>query len=174
MERLDMLRMLAQAEEGLPAMLADASRWRSVWVDYHEPFVERLWTAQEIAGVQCRVFLHRIHPAGPGGCLFHPHPWPSAMRVLEGSYEMSMGFGLGMQEPAVCSRLVLSEGSSYEMAHPDAWHAVSPIGAPSHSLMVTGPLWDRPAHKPERPLGPLEPAKAEALMAFFKRRYPSK
>lgn len=172
MRALDMLGLLKIAEESLPDMLADGARWKSLWVDYHEPFVERLWTNADLDGVSCRVFLHKIHPAGAKGCLFHPHPWPSAMRVL-GRYEMSMGFGSGMDEPPVFTRLILGDGDVYEMSHPDGWHAVAPIGEPSHSLMVAGPSWQREAHKPTHALTELEPEKAQALMEFFKKRYPA-
>jgi hypothetical protein len=39
-----MLDVLAQLEQALPAMLMDESIWRSLYVDYHPPTVERLWT----------------------------------------------------------------------------------------------------------------------------------
>jgi hypothetical protein len=78
-----MLDVLAQLEQALPAMLRDESIWHSLYVDYHPPTVERLWAPWR----DYRAFLHRIHPCAREQALFHPHPWPSAMRVLEGEYE---------------------------------------------------------------------------------------
>ena len=72
-----MLDVLTQVERALPALLQDESVWQSLYVDYHPPMVERLWTRWG----EYRVFLHRIHPCERGQALFHPHPWPSAMRV---------------------------------------------------------------------------------------------
>lgn len=95
-----MLDVLAQLEQDLPEMLKDESIWRSLYVDYHPPTVERLWTPWR----EYRAFLHRIHPCDRQQALFHPHPWPSAMRVLEGAYEMAVGFGAGMAEPPVAAK----------------------------------------------------------------------
>jgi hypothetical protein len=53
-----MLEVLAQLERALPTMLQDENIWQSLYVDYHPPTVERLWTSWS----DCRVYLHRIHP----------------------------------------------------------------------------------------------------------------
>lgn len=168
------LSVLGEAEILLPTLLADRARWASLWVDYHEPYVERLWTDAVVGGERVRVFLHRIHPAPLGACLFHPHPWPSAMRVVSGSYAMRMGEGgSDGASPSTSCSMELAEGSAYEMSDPALWHAVSPLGAPSLSLMVTGrPYASAPgARKADKPLGPLAPAVADALFAEFVARY---
>src|SRR5206468_11967261 len=129
-----MLDILARVEETLPALLQDGGCWQSLYVDYHPPMVERLWTRWG----EYRVFLHRIFPCGPGEALFHPHPWPSAMRVLAGEYEMAVGYGPGEAPPPVAA-LILARGDfRYQMTEPDAWHYVRPLGAPTLSVMVTG------------------------------------
>ncbi len=94
-----MLDVLFHVEKALPQLLQDESAWNSVLVDYHPPTVERLWTAWQ----GYRVYLHRIHPCEHEQALFHPHPWPSAMRVLDGEYEMAVGFGAGTQTPPVAA-----------------------------------------------------------------------
>ena len=68
--------------------------------------------------------------------LFHPHPWPSAMRVLEGEYEMAVGFGAGAATPPVAALMVTKGDFRYEMTHPDSWHYVRPLAGPTLSLMV--------------------------------------
>src|SRR5262245_32103375 len=99
-----MLDVLEAFEKELPRLLADEGAWQSLYVDSHPPVVERLWRPWR-AG---RAYLHRIHPCGPGEALFHPHPWPSAMRVLEGEYEMAIGYGSGVVPPPVAALLVTS------------------------------------------------------------------
>lgn len=165
-----MLQVLSQVEEALPELLLDARAWRSVLVDYHPPMVERLWQSWR----DYRIYLHRIHPCGRGEALFHPHPWPSAMRVLEGEYEMAVGFGPGLVEPPVAALVVVSGGVRYEMTHPDSWHYVRPIGRPTLSVMVTGKPWGREAHKSTAPLVPLGPEQEADLLRCFRSYYPGR
>jgi hypothetical protein len=155
----------------LPTLLQKPDVWQSVFVDYEPPFVERLWTPVEVAGKPYRVFLHRIFPTDLDKCLFHPHPWPSAIKILSGTYIMNCGYGPGIERPPVSMQLKLATGTSYEMAHPDGWHAVSPLNEPSYSLMVTGAPWSRPSYKPGKPLQPLTFDAEAALLSFFRQAY---
>ncbi len=164
-----MLGVLARLERALPTMLQDGSTWHSLYVDYHPPIVERLWTSWQ----EYRVYLHRIHPCARAEALFHPHPWPSAMRVLEGEYEMAVGFGPGMAEPPVAALMVSRGDFRYEMTHPDSWHYVRPLGAPTLSVMVTGKPWERDSHKSSKPLQPLHAERADELLRLFRSWYPS-
>src|SRR5947209_10035564 len=132
-----MLEILTAVEKDLPRLLLDEAAWSGLFIDYHPPTVERLWMRWR----DCRVSLHRIHPCAPGEALFHPHPWPSAMRILSGEYEMAVGFGPGETPPPVAALLVAREDCRYEMTHPDGWHYVCPLGEPSRSLMVSGGAW---------------------------------
>lgn len=167
-----MLAHLQYLEENmLAALLAEDNVWQSVFVDYHEPFVERLWTSVTIAGVPYRVLLHRILACPNAKPLYHPHPWPSAVKVLAGGYRMQVGQGAGMTEPPVAMTLSLAPGSTYEMTNPDAWHAVQPEASPSYSLMLTGAPWVREAHKSTKVLQPLGAEAREDLLAYFRRAY---
>jgi hypothetical protein len=165
-----MLDILAQVEEALPELLQDESIWQSLYVDYHPPFVERLWTRWR----DYRIYLHRIHPCEREQALFHPHPWPSAMRVLEGEYEMAVGFGAGMVTPPIAALMITGGDFRYEMTHPDSWHYVRPLGRPTLSVMVTGKPWAREAHKSSKPLQPLQPAQVADLFRLFRTRHPSR
>jgi hypothetical protein len=164
-----MLDVLTQLEQSLPAMLLDESIWHSLYVDYHPPTVERLWAPWR----ECRAFLHRIHPCERGQALFHPRPWPSAMRVLEGEYEMAVGFGPGMVAPPVAALMVSRGDFRYEMTHPDSWHYVRPLAEPTLSVMVTGKPWDRESPRSSKPLRPLHAEQAAELLRLFRARYPS-
>src|SRR4051794_19093257 len=97
-----MLEILAQVERELPRLLLDEESWKGLYIDYHPPTVERLWRPWG----EYRVSLHRISPCGPGEALFHPHPWPSVMRILAGEYEMAVGYGPGLEEPPVAALMV--------------------------------------------------------------------
>lgn len=164
-----MLGVLAQIERELPTLLRDEGAWQSVDVDYHPPRVERLWKRRG----DYRVYLHRIHPCGREDALFHPHPWPSAMRVLDGEYEMAVGFGAGTAEPPVAALMVSRGDFRYEMTHPDAWHYVRPLGAPTLSVMVTGKPWARESPKSDKPLRPLSPEAVAELFGLFRAWYPA-
>ena len=162
-----MLEVLIRAEKELPSLLREPTKWQSLFVDYHTPFVERLWRDWD----DYRLYLHRIHPCNPGDALFHPHPWPSAMRVLSGTYEMAIGYGTGDEEPPEAARLLLGPDSLYEMNEPNGWHYVRPIDEPTMSLMVTGKPWARSSPKPDRELRALEPERAMEIFEFFRAAY---
>src|SRR5690349_2249699 len=99
-----MLDVLLQAEREVRTLLKDESGWKTLFINYHPPFVERLWRP---FGEEYRLFLHCIHPCTEEQALFHPHPWPSAMRVLEGTYWMKIGAGASAEiPPVVCESLV--------------------------------------------------------------------
>jgi hypothetical protein len=163
-----MFEVLQEVESELPALLRDDSLWKSVFIDYHPPTVERLWLPWR----DYRVCLHRIHPCAPGEALFHPHPWPSVMRILSGEYEMAVGYGQGESPPPVAALMIAAGDFRYEMTDPDAWHYVRPLRLPTMSLMITGRPWARPAPTASKQLRPLRPEQCADIFAFFRERYP--
>lgn len=139
MEHGSMLRKLTEMEELLRTdLLAKPDKWKTLDVLYEKPHVERLW--QQVG--EYRVALHRIHAEGADKALYHPHPWPSAVKILKGSYDMIVGHG--KDNPPIAASLYLNQGSSYEMIDPDGWHAVMPREV-CYTLLVTGTPWDRPS-----------------------------
>lgn len=134
-----MLGVLEEVEKALPELLR-LQDWQSVMIDYEQPHVLRLWRHY---GMHHRVYLHEIHPCSPENAYYHPHPWPSAMRIVEGVYEMGVGYGTGVKAPPEAAKLVLTAGSTYEMTHPDGWHYVRPLGSSVLSVMVSGTPWGR-------------------------------
>lgn len=164
-----MLEVLSRVEAALPSLLPKRDQWNSVFVDYHPPFVKRLWTPFE--GGDYRIYLHCILPCERGTALFHPHPWPSAMVVLQGTYEMAIGHGKGDTPPPVAATLMLGPNSRYEMTDPDSWHYVRPIGEQVLSLMVTGKPWGRAAPMSATPLHPLSDSSRRSLFASFDNIY---
>lgn len=144
-------------------------------VTYHPPRVERLWVQHG----EYRVFLHRIHPCGEGEALFHPHPWPSAVRIMSGRYEHQIAQAAPLehsgpdQEPVPddpLARMILCVGSEYEITDPRTWHSVRPVEGPSDSIMVVGPKYDPPVTMPKAPRekqGPLSQERFDELFDMW-------
>lgn len=174
-----MLEVLYHIEHKLPKLLEDSKRWKTLDVNYEPPRVERAWT--EFEGY--RVNLHMIHPCSKA--LFHPHPWPSAVRVLTGSYEMAVGWegdeerviNLVSEEkkiPAVAALIILPPDSCYEMIDIGGWHYVRPIGGPSVSLIVTGKPWERTSPGKDQKHGELTDQAKIFLLQYFRGYYSAK
>jgi len=150
-------------------LLCDASIWKSVDVNYHPPHVERLWCQLG----NHRLFLHFIHPCAAGESLFHPHPWPSAIHVLEGEYEMGVGFGEGLEEPEVFSTIISQGSMYYDMPHRDGWHYVRPTTSVCSSVMLTGEPWGREMPDSEQvgELGYLHSDRIHVMLEYFKGKF---
>ena len=95
-----MLELLDIALAELPSLLASPEGWTGMRIDYHPPFVDRAWRPWRDG----RLSIHRIHPCAPEEALFHPHPWPSIVKVLAGRYEMGVGYGTGVGSPPIAMR----------------------------------------------------------------------
>lgn len=163
-----MLNNLYKIEKLLPELLMDHKRWNSLFIDYHAPIVERLWT--DVGSL--RVSLHRIHSCKIEEALYHKHPWPSAMRVVEGKYEMGVSHKVGDQAPVeLAATLILPEGSAYEMTDPYGWHYVRPLSKTTLSLMVTGPPWMPGSTKSNLQLGLLTDLQRSKLFADFMKHF---
>jgi len=174
-----MLDLLHDAIHRLPRLLTEhRNEWESVNVTYHRPHVERLWMQLG----ECRLFLHRIHPCDDGHALFHPHPWPSAVRIVSGDYEHKIGttgYAEGNHDlpvSLVLSRAILVGGAEYEMVNRDAWHSVRPVVGPSDSIMITGPLHQPRVEMPNLPKkkqDALSPERFDELFAVWQARFPA-
>lgn len=144
-----MIDKLKQIEDRLLLnLLTKPDEWKTLLIDYHPPVVERCWA--QIGNY--RIYLHFIHKCTAEQALFHPHPWPSAMHVLTGKYEMGLGFGPGLEVPEkMCTVLLENGGAYYDMTHIDGWHYVRPVDDTCATIMLAGKLWDR--EQPEGPEG---------------------
>lgn len=168
---MSMLAILQEViRNDLPELIQDREKWQSLDVTYEPPHVERVWCQHG----DLRVYLHRIHPVDlEDEPLFHPHPWPSAVRIITGKYEHKVGLtahaegNKDLPVSMVLSRSILGPGSEYEMANRDAWHSVKPLGHPSDSIMVVGPLYDPPVEMPSPPIEKQEPLSEERFNELF-------
>lgn len=166
-----MKNILQIIENQLPKLLRNESLWKSVYVDYHKPFVKRLWTNFIFEGHNYRIYLHEIESCNIEEALFHPHPWPSIMKLLSGSYHMNVGYGEGLISPPVAVQLELPAGTTYEMSEINSWHAVAPLKDSSFSLMITGEPWKRESHKSTTLLSELSLSDNNKIFKFVKEIY---
>lgn len=131
----------------LPALIERRDTWKSIDVDYEPPRVERVWRDVDMADGDIpygmRVCLHRIHACKEA--LYHPHPWPSAMLVLDGVYEMRVGLATKIEQgkpaephPHRATTLHLTKECVYAMTNPSAWHSVRPLTDTALSMMIMG------------------------------------
>ncbi len=163
-----MLEILKHIEtHHLAKLLENTSGWNSLFIDYETPIVERVWRQWQ----EFRICLHQIHPCLPHQGFFHSHTWPSAMRIISGSYHMRIGFGKNGNPPTQTTQLILAPGSAYEMIHPDQWHFVAPVST-TLTLMVTAKPWTK-SEKPHKPLGPLSKKQQEEIFAGVREYYTS-
>jgi len=165
--------MLKEVEVNLlPELLYKPERWKSVYVDYEPPFVERLWYQLD---ADHRLFLHHIAPCNVGESLWHPHPWPSIVKVMRGSgYEHGIGYDTTGQGSCPIGMVQVVHGEmTYEMSDPHAWHYVRPLW-PSWSLMITGKPFENPSPgyiKPTKVLSPLDDSKKAWMLTHWARNY---
>lgn len=148
-------------------MLCNPTIWESLDIDYHEPRVERVWTQ---VGDK-RLCLHRIHSCEAGKALFHPHPWPSAMKIIDGSYKMGVGTENGGHHVRQAATLILNPGSYYEMSDVHGWHYVAPVTEVAHSIMLIGQPWEKPSRglaDVTKKLEPLSDDKKKEILDHFK------
>jgi len=145
-----MLEKLEEIKRILPELLLEKlldNQLHTMYIDYHKPFVSRIWFQHD----DIRVFLHKIEVCKSSSeALYHPHKWDSAMEILNGTYEMGIGYSQTNEIPKTCCKIILNTGNQYEMTEPDGWHYVRPI-TNCYTLMVTGRLNGRQM--------PIEPTK---------------
>ncbi len=143
-----MIDKLKEILEELPQLLMD-NEVHTMYIDYHKPFVSRIWFQHG----DMRVFIHKIEPCDDSAeALFHPHKWDSAMYICSGKYEMGVGRSKTKKTPSVIDcKLILPKGTFYEMTDKDSWHYVNPIDDACYTIMVTGRLNGR--------IMPIEPNK---------------
>ncbi len=175
-----MIDYLLDVERRLPMLLQSMDGWSTRFVTYEKPHVERLFRDDG----PNRIYLHRIHKCTEAEAFLHVHPWPSAIRVLSGSYEMRLGLDVNLYEDSLsglhddyrgqsylqAARLVLGKDSLYEMDNQDAMHSVRPLTDETLSLMVTGPIWFK-STPDQKQNADLSKEQAEALLNDFRILY---
>ena len=166
MRHQSFLQVLSDVEEELPDLLREVASWRTLDIDYECPRVERVFMLHG----ELRICLHRIH-ATDKKVLFHNHPWPCVMRVLDGIYEMGVGYSYDGKKPDIAATFLLPEASCYEMVDPHCWHYVRPITPVTYSLMVSGKPWVESPPSVSLRLKSLDESVKFEIMSFFENKY---
>jgi hypothetical protein len=163
--------------EFLPHWVNHPDMWNTLHVTYEKPHVERLWKPFSYNKCSYRVFLHVIYPCERHQALWHPHPWPSIIRVLPngGMYEMGVGSDeRGDGSPSATTVLQMSGTMTYAMLDPKGWHYVRPISLPSYSIMITGDPWGNPpGYRTDFPKqDPLTSERVDQLLSYWRKLLP--
>ena len=166
-----MLKTLLTIERALPELLKDEAVWTGIYADTEKPHLQRLWRQHE----ESRIYLHRFE-----GCMTeekfpHPHPWPFAVRILEGRYRMALGASSNPDVvPPDVAVVDLSPGCCYEMAHANGWHWIQPLDNVSVTLMVAGPtIWQQNRKRANRPCRELTSEERATIFNVFHNHYPT-
>jgi len=165
-----MLEVLVAVEVALPDLLGDESAWTGLYAASERPALTRLWRQWG----EYRVYLHAFEPCSAEEAFSHPHPWKFAIRILDGCYEMVVGMSADPTVvPTVSAKMLFEPGSCYEMTHPHGFHAIRPVGGPSHSLMVAGPvIWPENRARGNAPTRPLTGEERTGMFQYFHAWYP--
>ncbi len=124
----------------LPSLLYDNSIWDSIVVNLRKPHTFRVFTFLPDG---TRVSLHRFEKCDTSEAFFHTHPWPGAFKILEGSYEMKLGYSCHGREdcfPEDVTTIRLNAGSSYEIVDPCTWHSIAPLEK-TFTVMINEDPW---------------------------------
>lgn len=173
-----MLDVLQEVENGVLAELLTDNSHREIeyYTWYGRSFMERVlyrWGDYEI-------HLNKLLPIPRESVVYHFHPWPCILKILDGEYEMGLGFGpRRAKEPPISGRFFnMMPGNVYEMPHRNGWHYVWPSKGPVKTLFICGPEdWRRRDDTFKRGLNrnlkihKLEEVKGEEILDFYRKIY---
>lgn len=137
----NMLSELDECLKELPKLLQDRDKWESLLIDLYPPVIHRLFLK---LSDDRTIVLHKIFPCDPGEkSLMHSHSWPFVVKIIEGGYEMGVGFSKDRKDPppAIYTTRVKPD-DIYEMTSSDVWHYTKALNNhPSYSVMLIGKRW---------------------------------
>lgn len=137
--------MLAELDQllrsSLPTLLKDRSKWDSLIVNRRKPHTYRVFTTLDNGN---RVCLHKFNPCDTHEAFEHPHPWPGAFIILDGSYQMRIGASKDREDktPYPVAEFIMRKWASYTIKEPLTWHAVVPLET-TYTVMVNGKPFDQ-------------------------------
>jgi len=129
-----MIDVLYKMTKELPKLLKDRDGWDGRLYEWENTPGFKILSRKVGA---YRIGLHEIDKGKES--MVHPHPWPSAAFVIQGGYEMYMGYGKGKgkKRPPLVGPIFLFAGSHYEMKKREIWHSVRPLSVTT-TLFVFG------------------------------------
>lgn len=135
-----MLEKLNEALVLLPSLLENREEWDSLIVNRRKPYTYRVFATLPNGS---RICLHKFDPCHTHEAFDHPHPWPGAFVILQGSYKMSVGYSCGGREdknPVNVATFILNKHSCYEIIDPLTWHSVVPLES-TYTVMINDTPW---------------------------------
>lgn len=161
-----MLDLLDDVLKAIPDLMDHPAEWGSLVINRRKPYTYRAFTTWR----GYRVCLHRFEACDEEEAVLHPHPWPGAFAIVQGSYLMGVGYSDDrLAQPRQVLRTILGPGSRYEIVGPLTWHSVVPREE-CYTLMVNGEPWPSDvAHAEVRTTQGkgLQPMSAAELAAMF-------
>ena len=135
----EMLCKLYEAMDLLPQLISKREVWDSLIVNRRKPYTYRVFTTLPNG---LRLCLHKFDPCHTHEAFSHPHPWPGAFTILQGAYNMKVGYSVDRQQkPDSVVDLELSKFSCYEIINPLTWHSVIPLET-TYTVMINDTPWD--------------------------------
>ena len=162
-------KLLDAAQAALPVLLSPPHRdsWIGALSIQDGQELERLAIDLTMDGTKYVLLLHRFQREPQELVSRHVHPWPLAVHVLEGSYQMDFGPGAADVLELTDSNLIQA-GDRYVIA-PDVWHSVRPVSEETYSIAIR-PKADPQERRVSNPLArvqSLDTSIREALLAYF-------
>lgn len=125
-------------------LLNDPERWDSLLINRRKPHTYRVFTEfkdpdPEYNGL--RICLHKFDACATHEAFEHPHPWPGAFVILDGSYKMRFGQSVDrFSKPIHMETIKLTKYSMYDITDPLTWHSVIPLRE-TYTIMVNDKPW---------------------------------
>lgn len=134
---IKMIEKLKETLEILPKLLSQPKIWDSLLINLRKPHTYRVFTKYN----DLRICLHKFNECDEDEAFAHPHPWPGAFIILEGSYKMKIGHSIDrLSKPIDVAEFILNRYSMYEITSPLTWHSVIPLEE-TWTVMINGDPW---------------------------------
>lgn len=150
--------------ENLSVYLQDRAGWSSLSIDKYPPVIHRL---SYTINSERTLLLHKLHHCQNEKAYMHSHSWPFAVKVIEGGYEMGVGYSTDRAVvPDATFSCIVKPGDIYQMQDMNMWHYTKPLGdcQASYSIMLLGP---RRRERLAQNNDPLSNEQIEQLFAYF-------
>ena len=162
-----MIEKLKQIESKLLLdLLSKPNIWNTAMIDHSKPLVEKLWT--QVGNYS--ITLQFIHHCGIKDAIYHLHASPSAIHMLEGDFDMGIGFGENIPDE-VCSMFVKGGNMYYDMKNVNGWQYIRPAVAVCSMTMLSGKPWDRMLPESDQPNKEIDSNRKFIILEYFEKYY---
>ena len=157
--------MIKELNSLLPTIpnLIRNNNWNTLLINKYPPIIHRL--SLKISENRT-ILLHKLFNTEDELALMHSHSWAFACKVLQGGYEMGIGFSQNRDiPPKPIMTSMIKSGDIYEMTSPDVWHYTKPLeNKISYSVLLIG---DRCRERKAENNSPLSSIQKEDCVSWF-------